>query len=433
MAPVPFRMIGIAVLMLAAAAFLLTMYDSDSSDATVTNGDCGKDGNNLRWEYDDVSHVLTITGSGEMRDYNKLDVMPWTECTSISLPDGMTTIGEHAFQNCTSLTSVTIPDSVSHINAEAFYNCTSLTSVTFPNSITYFDYAVFADCTSLTSISIPSSVTSIGECAFCECTSLTSVTIPATVDWIVDQAFARCSSLTSVTVLGSATIDIFAFYDCASLATITVEGSVDSIGGSAFMACPSLKSVTINGSVGPIDTYAFYDCKALETVTITGPITSIGSSSFEECTALKTVNIACNDPLNITKGSEDNGFIACYADTVNHVHRYSAAYDWADDGKTCTVHINCLNDSALISDEHPQVDSTVKIPPTETEKGTTEYSVSGTYDGYAYSDVKDVQDIPATGSGDGKKDDTLLYIAAGGAAAALAVAAFFLLRRPKKE
>jgi hypothetical protein len=63
--------------------------------------------------------------------------------------------------------------------------------------------------------------------------------------------------------------------------------------------------------------------------------------------------------------------------------------------------------------------------------GTTAYSVSGTYDGFTYSDTKDVQDIPATGKPGGNNDNTLLYIAAGGAVAAIALigGAFFLLRK----
>jgi hypothetical protein len=142
---------------------------------------------------------------------------------------------------------------------------------------------------------------------------------------------------------------------------------------------------------------AFSSCDHLGTVTITGPITAIGGNAFFGSETLETLNIACNDPLNITAGSADNGRIAQHAVTVNHVHRYSATYTWADDRSSCTVHMVCANSSDHKHDEIPPVTSVVKIPPTATEMGTTEYSVSGTYDGFAYSDTKDVQDIPATG------------------------------------
>jgi len=275
----------------------------------------------------------------------------------------------------------------------------------------------------------------IGYCAFYDRDTLETVTIRGSVGAIEKYAFEDCYALKTVTIDGSVgPIGESAFFLCDCLSSFTVHGSVEAIGEFAFQYIDALVAVTIDGSVGSIGTSAFESCDALSAVTITGPITSIGEKAFRSCDNLKTVNIACNDPLNITKGSEDHGFIACYADTVNHVHRYSAAYDWADDGKTCTVHINCLNDSALISDEHPQVDSTVKIPPTETEKGTTEYSVSGTYDGYAYSDVKDVQDIPATGGGSGE-DNVLLYAAVAAIAVigALAVCYLLFLRGRKTE
>ena len=87
-------------------------------------------------------------------------------------------------------------------------------------------------------------------------------------------------------------------------------------------------------------------------------------------------------------------------------HAYSATYQWADDGSSCTVHIVCANDAAHNHDINAQITTSVKIQPTATTNGTTEYSVSGTYDGFAYSDTKDVQDIPATGGSDSGNSDS---------------------------
>ena len=213
--------------------------------------------------------------------------------------------------------------------------------------------------------------------------------------------------------------------------TIVPEGGEVSIGYAAFISNLTLETVTIQGSVGPIGDHAFESCGKLETLTITGPITSIETNAFSGCSNLKTVNIACNDPLNITVYSANNGHIAYHADTVNHVHRYSAVYGWADDGKSCTVHIVCANTADHNHDVNADITSTVKIPPTETTMGTTEYSVSGTYDGFAYSDTKGVQDIPCiSGSDSGNNNDALIYIAAAGAigAAVLIGAAFVIIR-----
>ena len=243
-----------------------------------------------------------------------------------------------------------------------------------------------------------------------------------------------CENLTLTVKDGTANIGYEVFFHCSSLTAVTIDGSVGSIGNNAFDGCESLTTVTIDGSVGSIGEYAFFHCVFLSVLTVTGPITTIGSTSFEECFRLKTLNIYCNDPLNITEHKDDNGYVAYYANSVNHIHRYSADYDWSADGKSCVVHIICGNTAEHNHDiSDAEIISKVKSQPTETEMGITEYTVSGTYDGFAYSDTKDIQDIPAT-SGDhvgdsGNENNTPIYIAATVAGVlALAGATFFIIR-----
>ena len=252
---------------------------------------------------------------------------------------------------------------------------------------------------------------SIGDHAFDNCDSLTTFSVNGAVGSIGDCAFNDCDHLTTVVIQGPlGSIGHASFNSCDSLTSFTVQGSVDSIDVRAFQNCNSLTAFTVNGNVGIIRSQAFLNLDSLSVLTITGPITTIEDAAFLSCINLKTLNIACNDPLGITKGSTDNGHIAEYADTVNRIHRYSATYDWADDGSACTVHIVCANDPEHNHDvTDAEISSTVKIQPTGTEKGTTEYSVTGTYDGFDYSDTKDIQDIPATGSKN--NNDVPVYIA----------------------
>ena len=110
-----------------------------------SSGTCGP---NLKWHLTDDG-VLTISGKGEMYDYlDSNDSAPWrySGVKRIIIGDSVTTIGNSAFNSCSSLTSVTIPNSVTAIGWSAFSGCSSLTSVTIPNSVTTIGKSTFSDC-----------------------------------------------------------------------------------------------------------------------------------------------------------------------------------------------------------------------------------------------------------------------------------------------
>ena len=95
--------------------------------------------------------------------------------TSITIPEGVTSIGEKAFDDCEGLTSITIPEGVTSIGDRAFSYCSGLTSITIPKGVTAIGYRTFSRCSNLTSITIPEGVTAIGEEAFSYCSGLTSI------------------------------------------------------------------------------------------------------------------------------------------------------------------------------------------------------------------------------------------------------------------
>ena len=174
-------------------------------NAETYSGTCGDD---LTWELDTDTGVLTISGTGKMYDYNyNLSPAPWrtydSKVKTVVINFGVTSIGDLAFYRCSSITSVTIPNSITSIDYSAFEYCSGLTSITIPDSVTKIEGYAFYNCSGLVSATIGNRVTSIGIFAFWNCKSLTSVTIPNSMAEIGGYAFNKCKSLTDVYYNGS--------------------------------------------------------------------------------------------------------------------------------------------------------------------------------------------------------------------------------------
>ena len=210
----------------------------------------------------------------------------------VTIPNGVTSIGEMAFWYCSDLKSITIPDSVTSIGEQAFGYCSRLKSITIPDSVTSIGERAFWGCSGLSSIMIPDSVTSIGERAFWDCSSLSSITIPDSVTSIGEEAFWYCSGLSSITISDSVTsIEYRTFEGCSSLSSITIPASVTSIGEMAFYGCSGLSSITIPDSVTSIGEFAFCGCSSLSSITIPASVISIGRRAFYECSGLNSIKV----------------------------------------------------------------------------------------------------------------------------------------------
>lgn len=236
-----------------------------------------------------------------MYDYagydNVYDATPWdrTKVANIVIEDGVTSIGNYAFDNCRNLKSVTIGKDVVSIGSNAFYRCTSLNSVNIPDKVTSIGTLAFYQCKSLTGVDLPNGLLSIGESAFEECKSLKSIVIPNSVTTVASDAFKYCSSAESVTIgTGLSIIENGVFYGCASLTSVEIPDNITSIGDNAFGFCYSLKSVTFGNNVKTIGGSAFSACSDLESVEIPDSVTMIDRYAFSDCTSLKSVSFGIN-------------------------------------------------------------------------------------------------------------------------------------------
>lgn len=118
----------------------------------------------------------------------------YSSIQSITIPNGVSSVGKNVFQYCRGLNLVVIPNSVSSIGGSAFSNCSQLDVVIIPEGVmSIIDSFVFQSCSRLNSLIIPDSVTSIGASAFLACLSLSSLVIPSNVTSIGAGAFSACS------------------------------------------------------------------------------------------------------------------------------------------------------------------------------------------------------------------------------------------------
>ena len=276
--------------------------------------------------------------------------------TSVTVPQGVTTIRYSAFGGCSKLAEVFLPSSVTNIGGCAFERCSTLKSICIPDGVRELGPRTFAECLSLEDVRLPKNLVKLGgpyqwghlggcfqECTnlrsidiprpcrkiwfhtfsgsglqsivlpegieevpsavFSDCTNLVSVKMPASVKNIRSDAFRGCRSLREIDIpCGVTNIGDRAFESCGRLSEIKIPDSVKRVGSWAFEHCTNVTSVTMPTCVEKLE-MCFPNAKdSLTNIILTGKMTSIGKSFFENCRGLKTVTIpSC--VTNIGKGA----------------------------------------------------------------------------------------------------------------------------------
>ena len=254
-----------------------------------------------------------------MADYNSSSV-PWDRyedsIKTVTIEDGVTSIGKYAFNYCSSIKSVEIGSSVTSIGDDAFAACFSLQSIKIPDSVTSIGESAFLNC-NLQSVEIGSGVTSIGLAAFQFNDALKSITVDDN---------NNCYSSDSYGVLYNKDKTILIQYPCGNTRTsFVIPDSVTSISNHAFLYSSNLNSVTIPDSVTSIGIYAFCYCVSLKSIKIPHSVTSIDDCAFAGCTALKSATIL-NPECEIIDPDE-NTFPE---QTVIHGYANSTAQQYAE-------------------------------------------------------------------------------------------------------
>lgn len=302
---------------------------------SATSGSCG---DNVTWSYDANSCTLTISGSGDMEDYDATydrddetyynPTYPWpSSVAKLVVKDGVTRLGSFAFYKCTSLVEVSLPESIGAFGSYCFAECSQLISLTIPSKVTVIPQGFCSGCKKITAINIPSDVTHINKNAFLT-TGITTLTIPTSVVYIGTEI----GNINHVTYEGSKTqwekIEFGSYnnfeptsrntyapaqaegtftnsqitweVECDYCLRITGFGDIPDFNlGTApwYDYNTQIKEVVIERNITRIGNYAFYNLKNLKEFRSLGEdmvthvafsVKTIGESAFELCTALST-------------------------------------------------------------------------------------------------------------------------------------------------
>lgn len=290
--------------MILALSMMLTFLPVNAITALAANDSCGA---NLTYTLtsntdDPDTYTLTISGEGAMYNYsNSYTTVPWdaqkSRITSVVIEDGVTSIGDNAFEDCSALKSVSGMKGVTSLGKWAFYKCTSLESFTIPSGVKSIPDCLFYDCSKLNSVTIHDQVASIGSSAFFGCSILKTLSIPDSVQTIGYYAFGGCDQLETINIPDGVTkIPAHAFSSCYALKKLDIPQSVTEIGSAAFDHCTSLGkdsdgTIAIPANVTAIGSEAFRGCSALTSLALPQTVNSIGHTAFQGCSNLETINI----------------------------------------------------------------------------------------------------------------------------------------------
>ena len=203
---------------------------------------------------------------------------------TITFDGPVTSIGEEAFRQCSSIASITIPKSVTSIGQFAFGFCSSLTSITIPENVTSIVRGTFQGCSSIVSIVVDNNNTMYDSRNDCN----------AIIETATNVLVTGCKN--TIIPNGITTIDRWAFASNKSLASITIPNTVMTIADHAFHSCSSLPFISIPNSVTSIGVQAFYNCSLFSSFTIPKSVTTIGKMAFKDCTSLDTIYVEATTP-----------------------------------------------------------------------------------------------------------------------------------------
>ena len=223
----------------------------------------------------DVPNIESVVISGAV-DVPRDMFGKCTELKKVTLKNGVRSIGEDAFRDCSSLESVIFENTVlEKISDGAFSGCSALSSIVLPDSVTEIEKYAFFE-TGLRNIQLPEKLTLIGAYAFCNCKNLKQVQLPSQLKELGNGAFSSCENLAQIQLPAQLNkLGTDAFRNCTSLDKIDIPAGLTQIEPDTFCNT-GLTSVTLHEGLTKIEDGAFHDCLKLKKIRIPKSVTDIG-------------------------------------------------------------------------------------------------------------------------------------------------------------
>ena len=223
----------------------------------------------------DVPNIESVVISGAV-DVPRDMFGKCTGLKKVTLKNGVRSIGEDAFRDCSSLEGVIFENTVlEKISDGAFWGCSALSSIALPDSVTEIERNAFFE-TGLRNIQLPEKLTLIGGGAFCNCKNLKQVQLPPQLKELGEGAFFNCENLAQIQLPSQLNkLGTDAFRDCTSLDKIDIPAGLKQIESATFCNT-GLTSVTLHEGLTKIEDWAFHDCLKLKKIRIPKSVTDIG-------------------------------------------------------------------------------------------------------------------------------------------------------------
>ena len=281
----------LTITMLLSIIVVVPITVNASEDDELTYGDfqykIEEDNSCTITDYDGMASSLSIPSAINGHTVKQIDTGALSDnriITSVTIPNGVTTIGFSAFNGCIKLEKIKFSSNLDTVCENAFNNTKWFNNQS--NGLVYVGkvaYKYKGDMPRNTKITVKSDTVSISESAFKDCANLTAILIPSSVKHIDKYAFYNCQELTKLNFNdGIERIENDAFGSCEKLTSVNFSETLKSIGAFAFVECKKLSEITIPQSVTSVGEYAFSGCENLASVTVSDDLPYVGGRAFEK-------------------------------------------------------------------------------------------------------------------------------------------------------